>query len=106
MRRACQRLPKLKQPLPPPEALPVAPSPREAAEARRAAGSLRLGDLGLAAMPRRRDGSVVDWGASILAAWRPSEEDALAALDDFLQAGACPPAGLGPGSSGPLPSDA
>lgn len=106
MRRACQRLPKLKQPLPPPEALPVAPSPLEAAEAHRAAGSLRLGDLGLAAMPRRRDGSVVDWGASILVAWRPSEEDALAALDDFLQAGACPPAGLGPGSSGPLPSDA
>lgn len=60
---------------------------QEATEARRTAGSMALEDLGLAAMPRRKDGSVVDWGAPILAAWRPSEAAALSALDDFLQSG-------------------
>lgn len=81
--RACRRLPKLRKPLPAPEALPVAESPPAAA-----ASGEALKHLGLAAMPRRRDGSVIDWGTGVMSAWQPSERDALAALDDFLEIGA------------------
>ena len=82
-RRACKRLPKLRKPLPAPAALPVA---EDAAAGR--AGGLQLQELGLAAMPVRRDGTVVDWGSGIMAAWRPSEQDGIHVLDDFLEAGA------------------
>jgi hypothetical protein len=44
--------------------------------------------LGLAAMPRRQDGSVIDWGTGVMSAWKASERDALSALDDFLEIGA------------------
>ena len=80
--RACRRLPKLRKPLPAPEALPVAKSPPATA-----AQGEALDQLGLAAMPRRRDGSVIDWGTGVMSAWKPSERDALSALDDFLEIG-------------------
>lgn len=81
-RRACKRLPKLKKPLPTPAILPVAK-----ATVAEKAGGLKLEQLGLAAMPLRKDGSVVDWGAQVVGAWRTSEQDALRVLDDFLQIG-------------------
>ncbi|XP_030646307.1 uncharacterized protein LOC115826567 [Chanos chanos] len=43
--------------------------------------------LGLARMPRRKDGTVVDWAANIREAWDFSEDGAQARLDAFLQDG-------------------
>lgn len=81
-RRACKRLPKLKKPLPTPATLPVAK-----ATVAEKAGGLKLEQLRLAAMPLRKDGTVIDWGTQVVAAWRTSEQDALRVLDDFLQIG-------------------
>ena len=81
--RACRRLPKLRKPLPAPETLPVAQLPPATA-----ARGEALEQLGLAAMPRRQDGSVIDWGTGVMSAWKASERDALSALDDFLEIGA------------------
>lgn len=44
----------------------------------------------LQAMPQRKDGCVVDWGAGLMAAWQPSEGGALSALEDFLEIGGTP----------------
>lgn len=38
-------------------------------------------------MPRRRDGSTIDWGAPIRQAWDFSEAAALSLLDGFIAAG-------------------
>nr|QDO16412.1 CPD photolyase [Lingulodinium polyedra] len=46
-----------------------------------------LDALGLARMPVRADGSVLDWGVPILTAWDISEEGALAVLRRFLAPG-------------------
>jgi deoxyribodipyrimidine photolyase len=46
-----------------------------------------LAGLGICKLPIRRDGSTVDWGASIVKSWQISEEGARAALDRFLAEG-------------------
>eukprot|EP00933_Yihiella_yeosuensis_P068404 TRINITY_DN7398_c1_g1_i1.p1 TRINITY_DN7398_c1_g1~~TRINITY_DN7398_c1_g1_i1.p1 ORF type:complete len:738 (+),score=145.53 TRINITY_DN7398_c1_g1_i1:114-2327(+) len=46
-----------------------------------------LAALGFARMPKRCDGSVVDWAAPMLEAWDVSEEAALATLRQFLSPG-------------------
>ena len=51
------------------------------------AACVPLESLGLARMPVRVDGTVIDWGASVRAAWRNSEADALAAVDVFIRSG-------------------
>lgn len=43
--------------------------------------------LGFARMPVRKDGSLLDWGAPILAAWDISEAAGLATLRQFLERG-------------------
>lgn len=46
--------------------------------------STALEDLGLARMPVRADGSVIDWGAGIRARWCAGEEAAIRAVDFFV----------------------
>ncbi|XP_030281970.1 uncharacterized protein LOC115586772 isoform X1 [Sparus aurata] len=46
-----------------------------------------LDTLGLARMPRRKDGTTIDWAANIRKAWDFSEEGAHARLEAFLQDG-------------------
>ncbi|CAL8296674.1 unnamed protein product [Boreogadus saida] len=46
-----------------------------------------LDALGLARMPRRKDGTVIDWAANIRASWDFSEQGAHARLEAFLQDG-------------------
>ncbi|KAG9336928.1 hypothetical protein JZ751_030041 [Albula glossodonta] len=46
-----------------------------------------LSQLGLARMPRRKDGTVVDWAANIRSSWDFSEDGAQARLDAFFQDG-------------------
>eukprot|EP00930_Biecheleria_cincta_P069625 TRINITY_DN57346_c0_g1_i1.p1 TRINITY_DN57346_c0_g1~~TRINITY_DN57346_c0_g1_i1.p1 ORF type:complete len:746 (+),score=117.11 TRINITY_DN57346_c0_g1_i1:74-2311(+) len=53
----------------------------------RAIGDEGLDALGFARMPVRRDGSVLDWGAPIQAAWDISEAAGLATLRQFLERG-------------------
>ncbi len=80
--RACETLPKLPSPLPPPGKLPVADDhPAERC------GGVALEALGLACMPARADGTVVDWGTPLMAAWRCTEAAAIEALDEFLDIG-------------------
>uniref|UniRef100_A0A8C9XAC3 Si:ch1073-390k14.1 n=1 Tax=Sander lucioperca TaxID=283035 RepID=A0A8C9XAC3_SANLU len=43
-----------------------------------------LGTLGLARMPRRKDGTTIDWAANIRKSWDFSEEGACAQLEAFL----------------------
>lgn len=51
-------------------------------------GGVSLADLGLARMPVRRDGTVVDWGAPIRRAWGAcSEEEALQMMEGFIAVG-------------------
>ena len=83
--RACERLPRLPDPLQPPAALPVAAAAPVAAAGGMA---LQLAELGLYCLAVRRDGSSVDWGAPILAAWRDcSEAAALELLERFVHTG-------------------
>ncbi|XP_068115684.1 deoxyribodipyrimidine photo-lyase-like [Hyperolius riggenbachi] len=49
--------------------------------------SLELNRLGLAKMPRRKDGTVVDWAATIRKSWDFSEDGAYTCLENFLQDG-------------------
>ena len=63
-RRACERLSAPPKPLPALQRVPVADE---------APQGLSLDELGLAAMPTRVDGSVVDWAAGIRGAWDISE---------------------------------
>ncbi|XP_071356744.1 deoxyribodipyrimidine photo-lyase isoform X2 [Trachinotus anak] len=46
-----------------------------------------LDTLGLARMPRRKDGTLIDWAANIRKSWDFSEEGAHAQLEAFLQDG-------------------
>ncbi|XP_034390928.1 deoxyribodipyrimidine photo-lyase [Cyclopterus lumpus] len=46
-----------------------------------------LGTLGLARMPRRKDGTTIDWAANIRNSWDFSEEGACAQLEAFLNDG-------------------
>ncbi|XP_075945864.1 deoxyribodipyrimidine photo-lyase [Anarhichas minor] len=46
-----------------------------------------LGTLGLARMPRRKDGTTIDWAANIRRSWDFSEEGACARLEAFLNDG-------------------
>lgn len=46
-----------------------------------------LGTLGLARMPRRKDGTTIDWAANIRKSWDFSEEGACAQLEAFLNDG-------------------
>ncbi|XP_029288796.1 LOW QUALITY PROTEIN: uncharacterized protein LOC115009143 [Cottoperca gobio] len=46
-----------------------------------------LGTLGLARMPRRKDGTTIDWAANIRNSWDFSEEGACARLEAFLNDG-------------------
>ncbi|XP_028287972.1 uncharacterized protein LOC114452690 [Parambassis ranga] len=46
-----------------------------------------LDTLGLARMPRRKDGTAIDWAANIRKSWDFSEEGAHARLETFLQDG-------------------
>lgn len=48
---------------------------------------LSLDMLGLARMPRRKDGTTIDWAANIRKSWDFSEEGAHARLEAFLQDG-------------------
>lgn len=87
--RACSRLGKPQKPLPSPSKEDVPTAERRAfTDVCSRAGACQLSDLGLAAMPVTADNRVVDWGSPVIAAWRTSEADALAALEQFLQAGA------------------
>ena len=67
------------------------PSPESAsalfmpADAPPPAGSVPLEFLALARMPTRVDGTIVDWGASIRAAWRNSEAQALVTCTAFVR---------------------
>ena len=67
-----QDLPLPPEPLPPPAAplLPPAAWPPP----------LPLGALGLARLPRRRDGATVDWAYGLRCAWAVGEDGAQAAL--------------------------
>nr|XP_057931297.1 deoxyribodipyrimidine photo-lyase [Doryrhamphus excisus] len=65
-------------PLDPPVSLPV-PS--------RWPVDVTLDKLGLARMPRRKDGTTIDWAANIRKAWDFSEEGAHARLEAFLHDG-------------------
>ena len=76
---AVQDLPPPPEPLPPPAA-PLRPPAAWPA-------SLRLGALGLARLPRRRDGATVDWARGLRCAWAVGEEGAQAALAAFVADG-------------------
>lgn len=84
LRRACERLPPLPKPLATPERLPVADAPPVID----GEPALALADLRMVELPVRRDGTVVDWAAPILAAWDISEGAALAIMEQFLAEGA------------------
>lgn len=75
--RACQSLG------PPPSCLP-APTAATASAPASWPTTLALDELTLASMPRRKDGSVVDWGVGIRARWTAGEEAALEAADRFV----------------------
>ena len=75
---ACRECPDPPPPLPPPSRL-RAPA--------RWPASLPLSALGLSAMPRRADGSLVDWAAGIRTWWAVGEAGAHAALEAFLEDG-------------------
>uniref|UniRef100_A0A8C5MZZ1 Photolyase/cryptochrome alpha/beta domain-containing protein n=1 Tax=Leptobrachium leishanense TaxID=445787 RepID=A0A8C5MZZ1_9ANUR len=49
--------------------------------------ALEIGQLNLARMPRRKDGTVVDWAATIRGTWDFSEDGAFRCLGDFLEDG-------------------
>uniref|UniRef100_A0A3P9JGL3 Si:ch1073-390k14.1 n=1 Tax=Oryzias latipes TaxID=8090 RepID=A0A3P9JGL3_ORYLA len=65
-------------PLDPPQSLPT-PS--------RWPQGVPLEALGLARMPRRKDGTTIDWAANIRKSWDFSEDGAHARLDNFLRDG-------------------
>eukprot|EP00927_Polykrikos_kofoidii_P076852 TRINITY_DN73878_c0_g1_i1.p1 TRINITY_DN73878_c0_g1~~TRINITY_DN73878_c0_g1_i1.p1 ORF type:complete len:757 (-),score=96.61 TRINITY_DN73878_c0_g1_i1:468-2738(-) len=77
---ACNSQPNPPKPQPIPAQLP--PQTQEVA-----IPSAGLDALGLSRMPVRKDGSVLDWGAPILASWDISESAALSALRSFLAPG-------------------
>ena len=71
----CQDLPEPPPPLPPPTRLrPPLHWP----------SSLPLSALGLAKMPMRADGTVVDWAGGMRRFWQAGEAGALASLDAFV----------------------
>ena len=76
---AVQDLPPPPEPLPPPAA-PLRPPAAWPA-------SLHLAALGLARLPRRRDGATVDWARGLRCAWAVGEEGAQAALAAFVADG-------------------
>lgn len=80
--RACDKLPKLPAPLPVPAKVPVAGHCLT-----ETCDGQPLEALGLARMPVSANGTVVDWGALIFAAWDPTEAAALSLLDIFLETG-------------------
>ncbi|XP_069824581.1 deoxyribodipyrimidine photo-lyase-like [Dendropsophus ebraccatus] len=49
--------------------------------------SVNLDSLNLAKMPRRKDGSKIDWAATIRKSWDFSEDGAYTCLEDFLKDG-------------------
>mmetsp|Transcript_29103 Transcript_29103/g.68840 ORF Transcript_29103/g.68840 Transcript_29103/m.68840 type:complete len:739 (+) Transcript_29103:45-2261(+) len=75
---ACMAQPPVQRPTPEPPTLIPSTS---------ALADEGLDSLGFARMPVRSDGSVLDWGAPILAEWDISEEAALARLRQFLARG-------------------
>ena len=75
---AVAKLPKPPEPLPAPSRL-CAPTAWPRSE--------HLSDLGLARLPRRDDGTSVDWARGMRAYWAVGEEGALEALSAFLTAG-------------------
>ena len=82
--RACEAMGKPPDPVPAPSSLPV-PSSDE--HIRACGGHQSLEDLKIFSLPRRQDGSVVDWAAPILEAWDCSEEAALNLLETFVTEG-------------------
>jgi len=74
-----QGLPPPPEPLPPPAA-PLRPPAAWPA-------SLGLAALGLARLPRRRDGATVDWARGLRCAWAVGEDGAQAALAAFVADG-------------------
>ncbi|KAK9831569.1 hypothetical protein WJX74_000355 [Apatococcus lobatus] len=77
---ACERLEKPARPLPAPTSLPV---PAEAIDQ----GGLNLEELEILKLPRRIDGSVVDWAGPMLESWDCSESAALDLLENFVTTG-------------------
>ena len=75
--KACDELPPPRTPHPAPRAL-RAPHPWPS-------GSFGVERLRLDRMPVRRDGTVVDWGAPICAAWNMTEDGAQWALTRSVQ---------------------
>ena len=67
-----------------PEPPPPQASPSHLTPPGRWPNSLALSALGLAIMPRRRDGTVVDWAKGIRTFWAAGEAGAHAALSEFL----------------------
>lgn len=76
--RACRDLPPPGEPLPAVQHLMRPPSP---------VPTVSLDQLGYGRLPRRRNGSVVDWAAGIRAFWNISEAGAWEQLRRFLQEG-------------------
>eukprot|EP00976_Prorocentrum_cordatum_P109977 1195113-Prorocentrum_minimum.AAC.2 len=76
---ACRRLPPVAEPLP--LALPSPPSP----EVNLACKGVPLDMLGLSSMPRRSDGSVVDWAEGIRGSWQFGEDAAMHVFDTFCR---------------------
>lgn len=67
-----------------PEPEPPVPAPTRLRAPRAWPSSLSLSALGLARMPQRMDGSVVDWARGIRSFWAAGEAGAQAALTGFL----------------------
>ena len=67
-----------------PEPPPPLPPPHRLAPPTRWPDALPLWALGLARMPVRRDGTVVDWASGIRQFWAAGEASALEALDGFV----------------------
>lgn len=78
--RACEKLEKPARPLPAPTSLPV---PSEAAIDM----GMALEDLDILKLPRRADGSTVDWAGPMLESWDCSESAALDLLENFVTTG-------------------
>ncbi len=77
--RACERLQKPAAPLPVPKSLPV---PNQASQL-----GASLDQLNICQLPRRADGSLVDWAGSMLESWDCSESAALDLLENFVASG-------------------
>ena len=70
-------------PAPAPSSLPVPSSEEHLQEC----GDQTLEGLRIFSLPKRQDGSVVDWAGPILEAWDCSEEAALNLLETFVTEG-------------------